>query len=503
MTDVELLNQHRNGSDSAFADLVRRHLTWVYGLARRRLGDAHLAEDVAQAVFVLLHRKSPQFTADRAMMSWLYKTARYASDSAARGERRRQQRESKVAMSRPEAAAPQEPAEWQQLAPLLDELIGRLPRADREAILLRYYRDLSLAEVAAEIGVTPDAARKRVERGVEKLRQLAAEKGASVSVAGLAAGLATFVRIPPPAGLVATATVVATAPAGSAMAASTAAIVKGALTMMTTTKLTFVSFAAVAIVLIGGVISGAVWLLPDGQTDSNNVQTPTTAPTTVPAPAAASPPVQYDATGPFPRVAPFAGIRWRGEVPEVQVNGTWYELVAIDDLRVNQIISFQKSSRDPLWRKHFGEDMVEVLSHMHHPIGDTINLQVRTLDANKTVTMLQNVPMTHENREALMVMPASDQTVLFSAIRWQDAVPQVQINGTWYELVSVEREPARRLVDSAKSAYGDDWQNQFQKNLMDVLKHKSNRPIYWADLQLRTLDNNEQVMLTIQVPQPN
>jgi hypothetical protein len=182
-------------------------------------------------------------------------------------------------MSRPEAAAPQEPADWQQLAPVLDELIGQLPRADREAILLRYYRDFSFAEVAEQMGVTPDAARKRVERGVEKLRQLAAEKGGALSAASLAAGLATFVRIPPPPGLVATATVAATAPAGSAMAASTTTIVKGALTMMTTTKLTFVSVTVVAIVLLGGLISGAVWMLADGQSDSAISQVPVTAAT--------------------------------------------------------------------------------------------------------------------------------------------------------------------------------------------------------------------------------
>jgi hypothetical protein len=82
-------------------------------------------------------------------------------------------------------------------------------------------------------------------------------------------------------------------------------------------------------------------------------------------------------------------------------------------------------------------------------------------------------------------------------------VPQVRIHGTWYELVSVEHEPASRLVDSARSAYGDDWQNQFQKNLMDVLKHKTDQPMYSVDLQLRTLDNNERVMLTIRLPQPN
>ena len=499
MTDVELLNQHRNGSESAFADLVRRHLAWIYGVARRRLGDAHLAEDVAQAVFVLLHRKAPQFAGDRAMMSWLYRTARYASDSAARGQRRRQHREGELAMSRPEAAEPQEPPEWQQLAPVLDELIGRLPRTDREAILLRYYRDLSFAEVAEQIGGTPEAARKRVERGIEKLRQLAAEKGLAPSAASLATGLATLVRVPPPAGLVATATVAATAPAGSALAASTTAIVKGALAMMTITKLTIVSLAAVAIVLFGGMIGAAAWMLADGQSDTNTSQTPTTAPTTVPTPEANA----ENANSSQPQAAPFSGIRWHRDVPEVQVNGTWYELVAIDDLPVNQIFNFQRSHGDNAWHKHFAEDLVDVLRRMHHPAGDTVDLQVRGLGANQAVTTLQNVPMTEDNRRSLMVWPAPDQTSPFQAIRWQDAIPQVQINGSWYELVSVEHESAQRLVDSAKHAYGDGWQDQFQNNLMDVLKHRGIEPLHPAEVQLRTLDTNELVTITVRVPQPS
>ena len=503
MTDVELLNQHRNGSDSAFADLVRRHLTWIYGLARRRLGDSHLAEDVAQAVFVLLHRKSPAFTADRAMMSWLYKTACYASDSAARAERRLHGREAKVAMSRPEAIQPAETPEWQELAPLLDELIGQLSRADREAILLRYYRDFTLAEIAEQIGTTPDAARKRIERAIEKLRRLAAQKGSALSTVSLASGLATFVRIPPPPGLVATATVVATAPAGSAMAASTAGIVKGTITMMASTKITIVSVAAVAILLVGGLISGAVWMLADGQTPATG---PTTlpaqaeAPATPAAPVASTPPVPFDAHGPLPKLAPFSAIRWHVDVPEVQVNGTWYELVGIDDITVDQIFNFQKDTGDGDWRKHFGEDLVEVLNNMHHAVGETINLQVRTLDAKKTATILPNVPMTADNRRALMNWPATDQTSLFEGFRSTDSNPQVEENDTWYELLAIDDVSIERIRDSAEAAYGKDWQNH---NAIEILSMMGHAPKLVAELRLQTLDTKETVTLNVRVPQAN
>jgi RNA polymerase sigma factor (sigma-70 family) len=502
MTDVELLNQHRNGSEAAFADLVRRHLAWVYGLARRRLGDAHLAEDVAQAVFVLLHRKSPRFAADRAMMSWLYKTASYASDSAARGERRRQHRESKVAMSRPEATAPQEPAEWQQLAPLLDELIGRLPRADREAILLRYYRDLSFAEIAEQIGVTPDAARKRVERAVEKLRQLAAERGGAISAAGLAAGLAAFVRIPPPAGLVATATVTATAPAGSAMAASTAAIVKGAVTMMASTKLTIFAVVTVACVVLGGAICGTVWMLADGQPDSNNAQTPTTAPATLPAQATASHPVQFDAGGPLPKLAPYSAIRWHGQIPEVQIEDTWYGLIAINGLTVNKIMASQKDNEPH--RKHFAEDLVELMTRMGQAPAATVTLQVQTLDAERKLLTLQNVPMTEENRQALMNWPAPGQTSLFQGYRLKGPVPQIQEGNTWYELRAIERVPIGKIIGAGKTAYGPDWQNYNDTDrLTEILTGMGRKPQNETLLELQTLDTDETVELTIRVPGKN
>ena len=150
MTDVELLDQHRNGSESAFTDLVRRHLGWVYGLARLRLRDSHQADDVAQAVFILLHRKAPRFAGDGSLIAWLHKTAWYVTETAARSEQRRRARETEAAKIRPTVDSPQ-PAEWQELAPLLDHLIDELSKSDREIILLRYYRELSIEELAGRL----------------------------------------------------------------------------------------------------------------------------------------------------------------------------------------------------------------------------------------------------------------------------------------------------------------------------------------------------------------
>jgi RNA polymerase sigma factor (sigma-70 family) len=497
MTDVELLSQHRKGSESAFADLVRRHLDWVYSLARRRLRDAHLAEDVAQAVFVLLHRKAPQFAGDGAMINWLYRTAWYTSESAARSQRRRVSHETKYAIERPEAIDPAQPPEWKELAPVLDKLIGQLSSSDREAILLRYYRDLSPAEIAQEIGTTAEAARKRTERAVERLRQMAQRQGIAMSSASLTAGLMQFVRLPAPPGLIATSTVVATAPAGSAMVGQSAAIVKGATAMMASTKIAMGS-VVVASVILAGLIGGSIWIFADGQVP--DWQSPGSMPATAPSSSAAAP-GPFDANNPFAKSAPFSGIRWRGEVPEVEVSGQWWELVEVDDISVEQIFNSQKFNNDADWRKHFGEDLPEVMNQMHHPLAATVDLRVRTLDGTGKPSLLQGSLMTPDNRQSLMVWPADGQDMLFADIRWKDQKPQVKIGDTWYELVSVLGESAARLINLAKDANGDDWQNSFQKNLMKEIYGK-NKTLDTADLVLRTLDYPEQVTMTIRAPQP-
>src|SRR5688500_11874252 len=166
MTDIELLNLHlEHGDDDAFAQLVRRHAGWVHGMARRRLRDSAVADDVTQAVFILLHRKRPRVPNDRALVRWLHRAAWYATEVAARAARRRKTHEAEAAMIREaDRASEEDRMMWDQLAPLLDELVGRLRRGDREAILLRYYRQMTFVEVAAALETTEEAARKRVDR---------------------------------------------------------------------------------------------------------------------------------------------------------------------------------------------------------------------------------------------------------------------------------------------------------------------------------------------------
>jgi len=498
MTDIELLNQHRSGDQVAFAELVRRHLGWVYGVARRVVRDSHLAEDVAQAVFVLLHRKAPRFPADSAMMSWMHKTARYAAANANRTERRRLARETEMAKRQPD----QTDNEWEELAPMLDELVGRLSRSDREAILLRYYRDFTFPEIAAEIGTSEDAARKRVDRAVEKLRAMADQKGVPVSAASLAIGLAGNIRLMPPPGLTATSTIVATAHAGSAIPASTAAMVKGVIAMTGTAKLALAAAGVAAIALIAGTAVVTTTFI-----ESSNRKVMVIAPVSTPAPTSIQQ-ARSDlaAGGVLPRTplptkrSPFSDLRWAGSVPQVKVNGVWYELIAVEKLPAGNIVEFLRASTGDLWQVHFAEDLGLVMGVMRHPIGDTVTLEVKNLATGQPAT-LANVPLTVENVQS--THSQANAVTPFTGVIFDGDTIKVRVYSKWYRLVTLNGINADQFIQFTKRTYGNEdrdgqplWQKRIAEDLVTVLTAMNHPPGLTADMELHDDQANKTVTMT-------
>src|SRR5215212_10429969 len=117
--DGALLRQFaENHSHEAFAALVTRHVNLVYSIALRCVGDPHQAEEVAQAVFILLAKKAAQLRHDKALSSWLFQTTRFTASNLIRGETRRHRREQEAHVQ----SVLNEPGDdlWPRIAPLLD-----------------------------------------------------------------------------------------------------------------------------------------------------------------------------------------------------------------------------------------------------------------------------------------------------------------------------------------------------------------------------------------------
>ena len=217
-TDSQLLARYtEHGAEDAFTEIVRRHIDLVFSAALRQVGSRQLAEEVSQSAFTDLARQAPQLARGTILTAWLYQVARRTAIDVVRREARRQSRE-RIATEMNALSTPA--TDWTQMEPLLDEAMQTLDDNERAAVLLRYFDKKSLREVGEALGTSEEAARKRIGRAVERLREFFAKRGLTIGANALALAIAANAVQAAPAALVTTISTAAVL-AGTAVSAST------------------------------------------------------------------------------------------------------------------------------------------------------------------------------------------------------------------------------------------------------------------------------------------
>ena len=249
MTDSDLLRQFIvDRQEEAFADIVARHVHLVYAAALRHAGgDHHRAEDITQDVFVGLARKAGQLRRHPSLAGWLYASARFAAANTRRREQRRSRRELEANMIHSVYASSAAEPDWQRIRPLLDDALHELEESDREPVLLRFFGQQPFGAIAEQLGISENAAQKRVDRALDRLNAVLTRRGITSTSAALGLALA-HAAASAPAHLASSVTNAALAVAGSG-----AAVGVGMLGFMSATKVLGGIGAAAALGITGGI----------------------------------------------------------------------------------------------------------------------------------------------------------------------------------------------------------------------------------------------------------
>jgi uncharacterized protein (TIGR03435 family) len=244
--------------------MVARYVNLVHSAAWRFTGNSHHAEEITQAVFIILARKAGGLRRGTVLSGWLYQTARLTAANFVKGEIRRQRREQEAYMQ--SILTEPEPAAWKQIAPLLDEAMGWLGETDRNAIVLRFFENKTARQVATALKLNEAAAHKRVDRALEKLHRFFVRRGVSSTTAIIAGAISAHSVQTAPVALAKSVTAVAVAK-GAAASTSTLTLIKGALKIMAWTKAKTAIVSGVVVLLAAGTTTVTVNEIDARQTE--------------------------------------------------------------------------------------------------------------------------------------------------------------------------------------------------------------------------------------------
>jgi RNA polymerase sigma factor (sigma-70 family) len=243
-TDNQLLAEYTDkSSEAAFRELVQRHINMVHSAALREAGgNAALAEDLTQEVFTQLARRAPRLSSHPSLAGWLYTCVRQMAANTRRAEHRRQRREQETFLMNELLGPNSDDQLWQQVRPVLDDVMHELDHEDRTAVVLRFFEGLSLKEVGVALGLNENAARMRVERSLEKLHARLSRRGIHSTASTLAAVLVAGTVLHTPSTF---ASSVATSAMASASASHATAFTLGKILSLTKSKTFVLGSAAI------------------------------------------------------------------------------------------------------------------------------------------------------------------------------------------------------------------------------------------------------------------
>lgn len=172
LSDEDLVRRIREEGEECtgpWDELIRRYYSTAWHFARGRVGDCDLALDIVQAAFLRAVRALDSFDANRSFASWFYTIVRNLCADAKR-ERFRQQTMLEGLAKASSSQAASSPAQARETGDL-DALLAALSTDEREALICRHLHGMTAGEAGRVLGVSAEAAKKRAQRALDKLRQ--------------------------------------------------------------------------------------------------------------------------------------------------------------------------------------------------------------------------------------------------------------------------------------------------------------------------------------------